>query len=1176
MSRNWTDSQRDAIEAKGGSVLVSAAAGSGKTAVLVERVIRRLTDRENPCDADRLLIVTFTRAAAQEMRQRIGDALDRLLRLDSANENLINQQLLLPSAKICTIDSFCLDLVRDNFERLPVDPDFKTADSGELELLAAEAMDRTMETMYQTDESGDFRRLVELLFSGRDDGNLAKMIDKLYTCAMSFPSPESWLDSLALPYEKEEAAGDSIFGQVIVNKVRSCGEYALSLSKTILSHCDADETVEKLFGDAVRSDQAQYENIIAQATRGDWDSLRGALNSFSAARRKNTPPDLKEDPVIKACTAMRDEGKKRIKNISALMCCSDEEYTGDMKFFRPAVRALIAGTKLYMKNFSEIKKQRKLADFNDISHMALSLLVEEKDGSFCRTALAESISLGYEEIFIDEYQDTNAAQDMLFTAISRDNLFRVGDVKQSIYRFRQANPDIFIGLKDAAVPFDRKSPAYPAKVILGNNFRSRKGVTDIINFVFSQLMSRECGDIDYGEEEKLVPSAAYGEKSGPDTELHLIDTVDADKYIFDSDAIQGEYIAKLIRQSVESGMTVSQGDGERPVRYGDFAVLLRSGNSKALSYADAFRQQGVPCYTEVPGKFLQSTEISLMLNMLRIIDNPKQDVPLTSVLMSPVFGFSVDDVSRLRLGDRSGDIYSCLLQSSEEKTLAFLETVRRWRALSVCLCVSELIRLIYEETALPSIFDAVDPSGIKRGNLLLLVDYAGVYENLGYSSLSGFIKFVDRLSSKQRDISGTAQAALGSDAVKIMTIHKSKGLEFPVCIIGSCASAFNRMDEKENLVINQKLGMGLIRRDIDTFEQYPTLCHDAVKLSLHDDNISEELRVLYVAMTRAKEKLIMVCAADNILKKCGQYGALIPEGREKFTPYAVCSASGYGEWLLSTLLRHPDAAEIREQAGVSEKAVLPCDSGLKVVYSQCAERSESSAAETDWGKVDTDFLSLIRERVEFRYPYEALSGVMTKRAASEVDKNSIDRDYFASSAPAFLSSGGLTGAARGIATHTFVQYADFAKAKRSVKEEIERLRSKGILTAAEADGINVPAVERFFAGELAERIMRSPKVMREKKFTVEVPIHEIYDIGGEAGEEKMMIQGIADCAFLEDGKLVVVDYKTDSLDREEDFVEKYRGQVLLYKKALSLCTGYEVTQTLLYSFHLGREICVTG
>lgn len=1179
MKRNWTEKQLDAITATGGSVLVSAAAGSGKTAVLVERVIRRLTDPVNPTSANRLLIVTFTRAAAGEMRQRIAAAIEDRLKENPGDSNLIRQQMLLPSAKICTIDSFCNSLVRDNFQLLDISPDFKNADESELSLLRAQAMSETLEELYAKGEP-DYLRLVELLFRGRDDSNLADMIDKLYLDSMSYPFPERWLDSLSEKYESGDSVSESGFGSLILSYARQAVDFCLGAIESMKSTINGIDGLEKAFLEAVQSDEAQIRAVLEKLDKHDWDGVCLAVSQFEAIRRKPVPKEYKDSFEAKRLAKTRDSIKDIMKkDLPAVFCCSESEYADDMKYLAPLVRQLVSAAKLFSRKFSDIKTAKNIADFSDVAHMALSLLVcEDENGNTVRTEFALSEAQNYDEILIDEYQDTNKAQDMLFEALSRDNLFRVGDVKQSIYRFRRAMPEIFIELKDRFGEYDRTKDEYPAKIILGNNFRSRKGVTETVNFIFSQVMSRQVGGIDYGDEDKLVFSAGYKPKETDFSEVHLLDLTGTDSEEESSDSVQARYIASLIRRMIADGFTVRDGDGERKASYKDFCVLLRSVNGgRGACYADVFRQSAVPCFTETSAEFFSSNEVSLVLNLLRVIDNPKQDIPLLSVLMSVLYGFSVDETAKLRIGDRKGDLYTCLLKAAEngdEKARYFLGEVARLRMLSVSMGVGDFIRQVYDETALPQIVSAMPDPQAKKANLMLLLDYASTYEKAGYIGLSGFIGFIDRLDRNRQDLQGSVGVSADADVVKIMSIHKSKGLEFPVCIIANCFSRFNRQDENSNMVVSPSQGIGLVLRNSETLAEYPTVSHKAVKLSMKNDTVSEEMRVLYVAMTRAAEKLIMVGAMKKPEAALSRYAININPASRKITPFASSMVSGFGEWILTAALRSAGCGALREMAGIGNEAVLRSDAELRayVVTPEKADACENG--QSDRPAADPKLYKLIADRCEYRYPYEALSFAVSKRSASQVDKNVIDREYFASSRPAFLSDDGLTAAQRGTATHAFMQYADYNRASVSVKDEINRLVSNGIISENEGGAINVRAVEKFFLSDLYKRISESSLVMREKKFTVSVPAYEIYPELAAFPEEQVLIQGIADCVFLENGSLTVVDYKTDSLLTEEAFVEKYRSQVLTYRRALSLCTGLEVGKTLLYSFRLGKEIAV--
>ncbi len=1174
MKRQWTERQLDAINARQGSVLVSAAAGSGKTAVLVQRVIERITDPVNPTDADRLLIVTFTKLAAGEMRERIGKAISELLKNDPGNSRLINQQTLLANAKICTIDSFCASLVKENFELLDIAPDFRTADESEMAVVKKQAMDMTLEQMYSENSEG-FTRLVELLVTGTRDSQLEEAVDRLYETSRSFSFPFRWLDSLKEFYCVGGDVKESAYGKEILSQVKQATEYNLGLFRRVLIASEGDEQLEKVFGDRVRADVAQCEYIIERIEKGTWNEIRSAVDRYEAMRKGNAPKNPTDERLLKYLTDMRKEAAENMKELKGSLCSSGEDFSADMEFFADAVGNLIDTAKLFSENYAQLKKEKKLADFADIMHMALSLLVKSKGEGWERTELAEEISKCYDEILIDEYQDTNAAQTMLFTSISRNNMFRVGDVKQSIYSFRQAMPEIFTELKDSLEVYSREKDNYPAKIILANNFRSRKEVTDIINFIFEQLMSRESGGIDYGDEEKLIPAAKYPDNEKATAELHLLDL----KALSENspDERQAKYIADLINRMVSEGYTVREGDTQRKVRYGDFAVLMRSLSSgRGVTYADVFRRQGIPSFTEVTDSFLTSKEIALVLNILRIIDNPRQDIPLLSVMMSPIFGFTVDEVADIKKRNRRESVYACLMQSKAEgdrKTAEFLEKTNLWRSMSICLPASELISGIYDDTALLSVFDAVDKSGMKSANLMLLLDYADTYEKSGYSGLSGFIRFIDRLSSQKQDLTGAVSSVHNADVVRIMTVHKSKGLEFPVCILANCASAFNKQDEVPNLILNRKYGVAIRRRDTETFEQYPSVPHRAVRYAIRKDSVSEEMRVLYVALTRAAEKLIMVHGDKNMEKTLVRCGLdLIAENR-RVSPYAVNNGKSFGQWIITALLRHKSSEEMRRAAGLDESYVLPCESPLEVYMSKAEdEEQQTEDAERDGCGSDEEFLRLIKERAEYRYKYEALSGIEMKRTASSVDKGFVDKEHFASSVPAFLCEGGLTAAQKGTAVHRFVQYADYALAKENPEKEIERLKESGLLSEAEAAAINRKKVSMFLESDLIGRILSSPKVFREKRFIIEVPISEIYDSVELFADEKVMIQGACDCAFVENGELVVVDYKTDRIENEEELTEKYSSQLLLYKKALTLCTGIPVGKTLIYSFHLSRII----
>ncbi len=1179
MARNWTPQQQWAIDAPSGNLLVSAAAGSGKTSVLVARVIRRLTDPVSPVSADRLLIVTFTRAAAAEVRQRTTDAVAQRVASDPDNERLAEQQMLLPYAKICTIDAFCSQLVRAHFEALDLPPDFKNADEGELQLLSEQAMSETLEDCYAEGDTA-FSGLVELLFQGRDDSFLEETIRALYRESRSNPFPSRWLSEIAAFYHGEPTP-EHPFLREVASRITGAAKDMIRLAVRAKEETADDDVLTRIFAEAFASDRRQLEGLLAAMENGDWDGARAAAESYAPVTLGRTPKEYQGDLQIERLKALRQEIKDTIrKKIAPLFCCSMEAFREDLRFFAPMIDRLVQTTEQYAARFAEIKREKQCADFSDILHYALQLLYTEgEDGSFTPSDRAREIAQDYDEILIDEYQDTNRAQDMLFAAIARDNLFRVGDMKQSIYRFRQAMPEIFLELKDAYPPYDPDRPAFPAQIGLMENFRSRAGVTEIVNFLFSQVMSRRAGDVDYSDGEALVCAARYPQ-ADECCELHVLDVKELDSERDDNDAYQADYVAKRIRTMVDEGFEVFDGEKMRPAQYADFCILLRSINGgRGALYADALTRQGVPCFTEVSTDFFSAHEVSLLLNLLRVIDNPKQDVPLLSVLLSVLFGFSPDDCARLRLLSADGDLYTCLVRDAQNgggKAARFLEKIRSWRTLGVCMAVPDFLQMIYDETAVLCAVSAMPGAQAKRMNLMLLLDYAAVYEAAGYIGLSGFIRFIDRLERTKGDLAGSVGVSSETNVVRVMSIHKSKGLEFPICILANCTGKFNLSDRARGVALHATLGVGAQRREPDTRAQYPTLPLLAVRQRSRRDTISEELRVLYVAMTRAKERLILVGACRDLEKTMAKYHAKLSQAERRFSPFSVLSANSYADWIFPALLRHPDAEALREAGGYSASIVLPASSKLRIHCETLQPAAQTAAQSPAAQEPDPACRALLDESLSWRYAYEPLTRLVSKRAASEVDKAFVDRDYFAASVPAFLTEGGLSPAQRGTATHTFMQYADFSKAETDVDGEIARLCDKGVISQLEADAINRAAVRRFFASDLYRRMRQSELIMREKKFTVALPVSSLYPETAAFPEENVLIQGIADCAFLENGALVVVDYKTDRLETDAQFTEKYAGQVRLYKRALSLCTDYPVRETVLYSFHLGRAIPVDG
>lgn len=1181
MGVKWTTDQQHAIECCKGSVLVSAAAGSGKTTVLVERVIRRLTDEDNPCSAEDLLIVTFTRAATAQMREKIGTAILKRLSEDPTDRHLRRQYMLLPFAKICTIDSFCNDLVRENFHALGISPDYSLLDNETAVIMKNDVCEAMLERAYEEDSDGSFSGLSDMMSSGSSDEDFAKLIIKMYDISTAYPFPDLWLDSLIEEYSQPDI-NKSCWGGIIKKYVCDMLDYCVSSSNDMMAAMESDPIVADAYGAAVQSDINMYAELREKVNR-DWDEALEAFKTVKYMSLGRVPKGY-ESETKNVVTTARKKLKDLLKKVPGIMCVSSEEHADDMRLLRDPVTKLIELVKQFGREYSAEKDKMNSADFSDILHRALNLLaVSDGSGGYIKTDLARELSSHYVEILVDEYQDINEAQDMIFKAISADenNLFTVGDVKQSIYRFRQAMPEIFLRRRSTTHSFE--SGKYPLGITLGSNFRSRVGVTSCVNYIFRQLMSTEAGELEYDDSEALNAAAKYPERDTPDCELHVVtdkgnraDTLEA----------QARYVARYIDRTVREGKTlVTKGGALHPASYGDFCILLRTAKNVSSVYANALSERGIPVFSPETGGFFEAAEISFILSLLRVLDNPVQDIPLAAVMLSPLFGFSAGELADIRASAKerleAGEtepLYRSVAASADEgdeKAAAFLKKIESLRRLSLTLSAGELVRRVCEETGFDAIAGAMPDGERRRLNIGLLCDYAEKYEAAGNLGLSGFIRFIDKVARTSGDLATAARPSENADIVRIMTVHQSKGLEFPICIFADMQHAFNERDNTESVLISSSAGLGMKRRTEDGISVYDTASRRAAVITSERMGRSEEMRVLYVALTRAKENLVMVTSVPNPEKGLAKVAVECGIG-ERANPFAVLRMNNFSDLVLTALMRHPAADELRKLSGVDVPIFLPEKDRfkLKVVVSDSESFMTESANEQKIAAKPV-FFDEVCERLDYSDPRSVLSSVPAKRAASDGSERGINREYFASSRPAFMSSGGLTPAQRGTATHKFMQFSNYAAARADIESELARLVDGGFLSEDEGKAVNVSAAKRFFMSSLAERIFASDNVMREKKFAALFPAKFFYpELTGEAAEEKIVVQGIADCVFVEDGKLVIVDYKTDTGVDAEALLDRYSAQLGIYREALSQALGMPVKETLLYSFFMNSTVKV--
>lgn len=1166
----WTVDQQKAIDGRKGTLLVSAAAGSGKTAVLVERVIRRICDSENPCGVENLLIVTFTNAAAAQMKEKISAAIGKKIALDPTDKRLRRQQMMLPCASICTIDSFCINLVRENFHTLGIAPDFSLLDGDKLSVLRSQAVSAVVDELY-ANPTENFLQLTELISDTRDDSKLIEAVLRLHELSQAYPFPELWLRSLAENFSNPSPAAESPWGRIIINN-------AIQLACACIAdinHCIkllADEPeLEAKYRPTFEEDCRIFETLLNALSTENWDGIIESVQGIKFPRMATAPKGY-ESAGKEICKGLRDNYKSRMKTLAKYFIISEQEHGEDIESLSPLVSELISVVLKFSEEFRRLKLEENGADFSDTLHLALKLLIVPIDGGYAKTPLAVALAENYAEILVDEYQDVNEAQDMIFTALSKDesNLFMVGDVKQSIYRFRQAMPEIFLGRRDGLQEYADGN--YPAKVTLGKNFRSRSGVTEIVNFIFSALMSRDAGGLEYDKSEYLEAAAAYPESNGADTEICLIE---AEKE--NMRTAQARYAANYIEKAIAEGMTVTDGGVQRPARYKDFCILLRSVKRSAREFVDEFEARGIPFTCETDEDILSAPEIMFMISLLKIIDNPVDDIPLTAAMLSPVFGFTSDDLAVMRTKLRKGSIYHCLVNHAEngdEKSAAFLERLAEMRRIASTVSAGELIRRLIEETGYGAIVGSMKDSQKRKANLHSFIDLAKKYESTGQKGVSGFIRFVDAVSKSGSGMKAGNSESEASDSVKIMTIHKSKGLEFPVCFLAACERKYSTLSLRDDMLIAPQSGIGL--KCVENYAKFDTLPRVAAGIEIKKAEHSEELRILYVALTRPKEKLVVLASSSDWNKDLSKIAASIRSER-LIDPYTVIGFSSYADCILSTLIRHPDAHALRNAAGIDSSVVLPCKTPLRteIIREEIEELELGSETETALPNKET--VEEIRSRLEYVYPYASLDGIAAKRIASKLNPEEIGGEYFATREPSFVGRDKLTPAQRGTATHRFMQFADYARAGEDFEKELERLISEGMLTETEGKVVDRKSISQFFSGGLAKRILAAEKIYREYTFTASVPLIEMEPelTPGQAHGETVVIQGAVDCAFVENGELVIVDFKTDKASDGSELAEKYRDQLSVYRRCLAEVLDLPVKQTIIYSFRLGECIEIT-
>ncbi len=1200
MSGKWTDRQLDAINAENTAVIVSAAAGSGKTSVLVERLLRLLSDEENKISADRIIVVTFTNDAAAQMKQRLSEALSERIEAEPENMWLRRQQSLIPSAKISTIHSFCFDMIRENVRSLDISAGFRILDDTEERLLTAKASAAVFEEMYEKDP-GMMNFLSD--FTGgevRGDGQLEAVVLEIYRFLSSQPFPDEWLDKAAerygSPFDEKKDPLAEIYAELVLedmNRLAMLADHAAELCS------EAGES--KAYG-VILSERDMFLSLAEKASDAEleWNERFGfPPQKWETARYPKTEEGSPERAVVDKVKSIRDNYKKKYTELVNKNIFTKEDISDDYEKNHTVLKELSAIVKAVSEEVRRMKSERNALGFSDAEQLSVKLLCErDGNGEIRPSVLAKELSGYYKLIMIDEFQDANNTQNLIFRMLSHngtadkggDNFFAVGDVKQSIYRFRLANPKIFTGVLDSSEPYREGFSGDSAAVLLNRNFRSSGDVVDFVNDVFENIMTVRTGGIDYTEAERLEAGAVYPEADRAAEFIFAGETGESVSPAADSEDEPEEegqtaaevnaeaYAAALKIKSMLGVAKVYEKGAERPCECRDFCILLRD-RARGRLYADALAGFGIRAVCEETAGYLRSREIAVLINLLTVIDNPMKDIPLMSVLMSPMFMLTADEAAELRLmtENRGDRMYKCVLAALDKENSVkysavgklehFSEIYGNLRVCAATQSLSRLIRTVYDSTDFLSSVQAYADGEQKKANLRLLLEYAESYDSNSAGGLSGFIRYLHDISENGGDFVRASAVPSAGNAVSVKTIHKSKGLEYPFVFLCGTSKPFNKSDINARMQINLDYGIGFRIQDREKLKLYDSFPRYVLSRLNLRETVSEEMRLLYVALTRARERLFITVpdnekTARRIEDICTEIAAAggIEGAAEK--------AGSMQDWLLSVLLTHPDGKAVRKD---TELPVRESRARIKVTYSGKDSTESTEKAAESFPLPDGESVRLLLDRFSFKYdsrlPETLARLTITEIAKSESEEIFLRRPEFSAAA------GGLTAAEAGTAMHTFMQYADYAAAEADPVSQAEILTEKGILSEAEKNALRYEKLSAFFRSELYGRMKKSPEIRREQKFLIEISQLGLDGgLGMEYNNTDGMLQGIADCFFAEEDGIVLVDYKTDRVSEEKVLADRYRRQLVLYGAALEKIFGRKVRGAYLYSFALDKEV----
>lgn len=1158
MAFNPTREQYAAINTNG-SVLVSAAAGSGKTAVLVERVMRLLTNPENSIPADKLLVVTYTNAAAAELRFRIEKRLSELLAENPGSSLLQKQKILINSANICTIDSFCINFIRENFDVSGVNPTFKVADRAVVESLQNTAMS-DMFNQYFDENNENFLNLLRFFGDDYSDSNLRDIILRLYDFSRQIPYPALWLDKIVEQYRdhaenrSEEWFCDSM--EIVLNSIEEAKldfEQALKL-------LELSPTAYKQYS----ANYLYFYNLVLTledlANKTSWDEIFSLCNKLDAPKVGRLSSDEKTENFLQS-VQHRDSGKNNIKKIAQIVYDTKDAIIKEINFVLPHIEFLVSLVKNFESRLYELFEEENVITFYLAEQKTFEMLTRIDFGEIVTSNLSDKFVSQFKAVLVDEYQDTNSLQDFLFRVISKngDNLFCVGDVKQSIYRFRGANPTNFIAKKNEY----SKGDAHKTRIDLGCNFRSRPEICQYINSVFSKIIYSRNSDFNYDEKEMLVPMASYPDNNECKVENHFLDfnaLVSDSEDEYDAKIVaEAELVANIVAETLDKEPFLRDGETLRKAELKDITILVRSMQSKGDIYINALKKRGIPVSASA-ADIIDSDEVKTLISILKIINNPSDDIALLTVMTSPIFAFSMDEIAEIRTLHKYGKIVSSVIvaaNNGNNKAKDFLDVIESLRHQNIVLSVGQLIEEIFDRTNLLNILSSTLNGDVKRLNLLGALNVANLYEEDGRKGLHSFINYFESLDNRDFKVSG----AVNSNCVTVMSIHKSKGLQFPICIIANTSNRFNLMDVSNSVAISEKYGFSSTYFDENELKNDSFILKTIMKNDEKKQLLAEELRVCYVAMTRAEEKLITVSSYNDLQSEVLNKLKLIEASNStNRVAYSLFKKNlSYADWILESLLL--DGKKDSFSGGHDPSIIVHRSIDISV-----------HEKESDDISTDNMTIASLNKTFSYKYPFSELLKIESKSSVTNIVHKADEGHYIFKTRPAFMHQEGLSSAERGIALHKVMQHADFSACKEDIKAELERLYEFGYLTENEFEIVDADLISNFVNSELCNRIINSKYIKREMKFLTEFDVSQLTDSCSEFPDEKIIVQGAVDLLFIEDGKIVIVDFKSDKNKNIDDLIYAYKEQLVIYSKACSKILKKPIGDLIIYSFELNKPI----